>query len=442
MVEFIRWFHSKDQDILTNPEISFENIAQFAKVANELQWKGPVVLMTDCTKLRLKKIKEQDAIATQIHVFLLKIPISKIPPVIIAALPTKGDVIAEEISNHLLTIIEMTAHCNINLVSFGADGVITEMKAQQIVIEHPSASGVLEFKASLYEINFKVPIFDNRPIVMHRDKILRTGDFGMKKEKFSATGYIFDFNSNDMSAKVLELLRQWPTQDEIHGAIQIAYLNVEKFARLVALSKSETSLYPFVYIDNSHLDTEQEYAEVNTAINFNLLISENDQLYDIAKEVAQTAFINQNEELCSFVNNVNDNSIFGEYDELGGLNEDLESYVSRSSDQMDNLSKINSNEIIYLLNHQRSVTIPTILAEPEEFLFDNHDGLDVLKALIIHESHNVFSRADHLCEIQNRSAFNLDEGLQNRIERNAANELVRSLQENDSYVKSRPRLKC
>jgi len=65
-----------------------------------------------------------------------------------------------------------------------------------------------------------------------------------------------------------------------------------------------------------------------------------------------------------------------------------------------------------------------------------------LKALIIRESHNAFSRADRLCGIQNRSTFNLDEGSQNRIERNAANELVRSLQENDSYVESRPRLKC
>jgi hypothetical protein len=122
-----------------------------------------------------------------------------------------------------------------------------------------------------------------------------------------------------MSAEVLKFLRQWPTQDEIHGAIRIAYLNAEKFARLVALSKSETSLCPFVYIDNSHLDAEQEHAEVNTAINFNPLISENDQLCDVAKEVARTAFINQHEELHSYVN---DDNIFGEYDELGGLNED------------------------------------------------------------------------------------------------------------------------
>ena len=83
---------------------------------------------------------------------------------------------------------------------------------------------------------------------------------------------------------MLELLYQWPTQDEIYGAIRITYLNAKKFARLVTLSKSETS--SFVYIDNSHLKAEQEHAEINPAINFNPLISENDQLCDIAKEVA------------------------------------------------------------------------------------------------------------------------------------------------------------
>ena len=86
---------------------------------------------------------------------------SKIPPVMIAALPTKGDATAKEISDQLLNIIGMTASCGINLLSLGADGAITEMKAQQIVMEHPSASGILEFKAPLYGIDFKAPIFDN-----------------------------------------------------------------------------------------------------------------------------------------------------------------------------------------------------------------------------------------------------------------------------------------
>ena len=76
------------------------------------------------------------------------------------------------------------------------------------------------------------------------------------------------------------------------------------------------------------------------------------------------------------------------------------------------------------------------MVEPEELLFDDNDELDVLKALNIRESHNAFSRADRLCGIQIRSTVNLNEGSQNRIERNTANELVHSLQENDFYVKS------
>jgi hypothetical protein len=48
--------------------------------------------------------------------------------------------------------------------------------------------------------------------------------------------------------------------------------------------------------------------------------------------VAWIAFINQHEKLHSFINNVNDDSIFGKYNELGGLNKDLKSCTSRSSD--------------------------------------------------------------------------------------------------------------
>ncbi|PKK61622.1 hypothetical protein RhiirC2_791540 [Rhizophagus irregularis] len=56
----IRRQRAKDQDIFTNPELSFENIVQFAKVASDYHWKGPVILMTDCTKLRPKVVYSQE----------------------------------------------------------------------------------------------------------------------------------------------------------------------------------------------------------------------------------------------------------------------------------------------------------------------------------------------------------------------------------------------
>ncbi len=79
-----------------------------------------------------------------------------------------------------------------------------------------------------------------------------------------------------MNAKMLELLYQWLIQDKIHDAIWIAYLNVKKFAQLITLSKSEMNLYSFIYIDNFYLKAKQKYAEINSVINFNSLISKND----------------------------------------------------------------------------------------------------------------------------------------------------------------------
>ncbi|RGB23509.1 hypothetical protein C1646_806418, partial [Rhizophagus diaphanus] len=83
----------------------------------------------------------------------------------IAAIPTKGDVSATEISQLLLDIINMTAHAGINLLSIGADGVIAEMKAQEKIINNESIEKYLEFEDSFYRINFHAPIYNNRPII-------------------------------------------------------------------------------------------------------------------------------------------------------------------------------------------------------------------------------------------------------------------------------------
>ncbi|CAI2183341.1 12860_t:CDS:10 [Funneliformis geosporum] len=405
IVNQVLHFRSKDQDILTNLEIFLENIVHFAKVADELQWKGLIILMTDCMKLQskvvysqefgsiigsilpadqtkcetyddihktMKNIKEQEAVATQVRGFLLKIPMSKILPVMIAALPAKGDETAKEISDQLLKIIDMTASYGINLFSLGADSANTEMKAQQIddgaafrvfhsrLLGMCQDNGVIDpgklglfvylfvlgelFDAYLnYEISHKTRIimvmrayfFLNfwksyiekaskklqksvLLIISYHDYyedylllpwehetealeyVFRLTHFGMKKEKVSATGYIFDLDSNDTSVELLELLRQWSTQDEIYGAMEVEY------------------------VDDS-----------TTNINVNNNSSENEQLVDIANEIAQ--------------------------------------------------------------NNTRA-TLSSRVAEPEELLFYD-DELDVLKALNIRESHNAFSRADRLCGI-------------------------------------------
>lgn len=103
---FFRTLRSRNQNVLVNPDLVYENVVHFAYTASQLGWKGPVVLMSDCTKIRPKAVYSSElgqivgsvlknvetkvdsyddvhrimtnisacnAIASQAHLFLLKV---------------------------------------------------------------------------------------------------------------------------------------------------------------------------------------------------------------------------------------------------------------------------------------------------------------------------------------------------------------------------------
>jgi hypothetical protein len=51
---------TRDEDRLTNPNMIYENVARFARAVNALKWNGPIVAMTDCTKVRAKLTYSQE----------------------------------------------------------------------------------------------------------------------------------------------------------------------------------------------------------------------------------------------------------------------------------------------------------------------------------------------------------------------------------------------
>jgi len=55
-----RYLRTRDEDKLTNPNLVYENVARFARAMNVLNWNGPVVAMTDCTKVRSKLTYSQE----------------------------------------------------------------------------------------------------------------------------------------------------------------------------------------------------------------------------------------------------------------------------------------------------------------------------------------------------------------------------------------------
>jgi hypothetical protein len=101
-----RYHRANDQDIFINTELSYENFVKVAHAIHKLKWTGPVICMTDCTKIKpkiaysselgcivgstlsyneaqvnnyqdistlIQKIKDNNQIATQVRVIALKV---------------------------------------------------------------------------------------------------------------------------------------------------------------------------------------------------------------------------------------------------------------------------------------------------------------------------------------------------------------------------------
>ncbi|RGB34580.1 hypothetical protein C1646_760371 [Rhizophagus diaphanus] len=115
-VRSIIYLRAKEVDVVTNPELIYENILKFFWLIKALNWNRPVIGMTD-------------SIATQVRVIVLKIPIEKIPPLVISMLLTNGGSNAAEIYDLLINVITMSQDAGVNLVSLGSDGTPVEYNA-------------------------------------------------------------------------------------------------------------------------------------------------------------------------------------------------------------------------------------------------------------------------------------------------------------------------
>ena len=86
---------------------------------------------------------------------------------VIAMLPTKGDESAEQIFNILCTVLDFAYQNNINILSMGADGARSEFNAQKQIMN--SSSTYFTFDDPFYNVHFKVPIINGRPLVRIQD---------------------------------------------------------------------------------------------------------------------------------------------------------------------------------------------------------------------------------------------------------------------------------
>ncbi|EXX65270.1 hypothetical protein RirG_134860 [Rhizophagus irregularis DAOM 197198w] len=142
-----------------------------------------------------------------------------------------------------------------------------------------------------------------------------------------------------------------------------------------------------------------------------------------ALKVSQSAKIAQNGSIEGLENTDNendddDNIDDGDYDDSDKENDEI-SY-SETSNQM------TVKEIQYILsnNHSSPNNINNDNSQAlEDTLFDANRNLIVSSAIKIRQSHNVFSRAERICGLRNKS-IDMSENSIEIIERNAANDLV------------------
>ncbi|GET00254.1 hypothetical protein RCL_jg3180.t1 [Rhizophagus clarus] len=183
-IRSIRYMRANESDIISNPELVYENILKVVRLTKALNWNGPIVGMTDCTKVQPKltysdelgcivgltlklsetsvqtyddihkiinTIKQKKAIATQVRVV---IPIEKILPIVIAILPTNGESNAMAIYDLLMNVLIMSRDAGINLISLGSDGVPVEFNAQRLIMNGEKAKSFFDFHDNYYNIHF------------------------------------------------------------------------------------------------------------------------------------------------------------------------------------------------------------------------------------------------------------------------------------------------
>ena len=62
MINFLnnRQIHRIDSIVVTNPDLVIENFMKFSQIVSSLNWNGPIIVMTDSTKLRKKLVYAEE----------------------------------------------------------------------------------------------------------------------------------------------------------------------------------------------------------------------------------------------------------------------------------------------------------------------------------------------------------------------------------------------
>ncbi|KAJ7080860.1 hypothetical protein C8R44DRAFT_754213 [Mycena epipterygia] len=204
----LRTLVAGSEDALQNPELIYENIARAKRLADSIEYTGPVAVAGDCTKVRkrltysndfgghilggvlpfleciaedredieqvMQKIQKAKAEASQVRAILIKvaiyfIPLPHIPPQVVALLPTDGKDNAAKIVEQNLKLLQMAAELSLPIISFAADGAASELAAQNLMDKKNTPFPAVAYDYPLYGVHLRAPVMKTGPVVSNTD---------------------------------------------------------------------------------------------------------------------------------------------------------------------------------------------------------------------------------------------------------------------------------
>ncbi|CAG8472112.1 6521_t:CDS:2, partial [Scutellospora calospora] len=81
---------------------------------------------------KVSDIKQENAVAKYVRAYVLQVPLSKFPPIIVALIPTGSDDSKKIFALHK-KLIDIAADLEIHIISIGSDGAAAEFQAQNLL---------------------------------------------------------------------------------------------------------------------------------------------------------------------------------------------------------------------------------------------------------------------------------------------------------------------
>ncbi|CAB5393436.1 unnamed protein product [Rhizophagus irregularis] len=165
VIELLGVQHAQSDLAIDDPSICFENMAKFRKFLNSINYDSPIhslgailgstlplqeTLISSYNEIDtiIKRIQTNNAIAKYVRIYILQVPVPKVPPFVLGIIPNNSENISNvyEIHNQVL---ELAAHFKIHILSIGADSASIEIKAQKNIMQINTETK-LEFNDKLY----------------------------------------------------------------------------------------------------------------------------------------------------------------------------------------------------------------------------------------------------------------------------------------------------